>query len=197
MKWLGAIERLIVLIFVAIFAFQGRGQAEPKVAGDRGQAVRALQRYLHLRLQDADWKEYSKFITWPDEPSWDCKWVESDHKVGAPVRKKQKVVISVVYTRLGLFCDDFDFKPEPKVVTINYELVSRPTGWKVSSPIPDYPDIDGDVLVKSLNATAGNASETPERRAEAETTARKITEALHNLKTETGRKLSQKTAGCR
>ena len=60
LKWLGVIERsIVVLFFVAVFAFQGRGQAEPKVAGDNGQAVRTLQRYLHLRLQDADWKEYS------------------------------------------------------------------------------------------------------------------------------------------
>jgi len=179
MKWLGGIERSIALLFfVAIFAFQGRGQAEPQVSGNRGQAVRTLQRYLHLRRQDADWKKYSKFVTWPDEPSWDCKWVESNHKVGAPIKNGQQMVIPVVHTRLGLFCYDFDFKPEPKVETIEYELASQPKGWRVSGPIPDYPDIGADVLLKSLNTTAANMSETPGRRAEAETTARKITQAI-------------------
>ena len=63
-------------------------------------------------------------------------------------------------------------------MTINYELVRRASGWKVNATIPDYPDISGAVLVMSLNAAARNESETLERRAEAEATARKIREAL-------------------
>lgn len=168
----------IVLIFIAILAWRGSGQAEAKVSDDRDQVVRTLHRYVQLRLQDANWAEYSKFITWPDEPSWDCKWVTSAHKIGTPVKREQGFAIPVVYTRLGLFCGDFDFKPEPRVVTIEYELVQRPTGWKVSAPVPNYPDIGEGVLVKSLSAMAENANETPERRTKAKTTARKIREAL-------------------
>jgi hypothetical protein len=172
-------ERSIVLfVLVALFACLARGQAEPKVTGNKGRAVQTLQHYIQLRLQDADWKEYSKFITWPDEPSWDCKWVARKDKVGAPIRKGQEVVIPVAYSRLGLFCYDFNFKPEPKLVTINYELVKRAGVWKVDGPIPDYPEIDADVLIRSLNATAEDASETPEHRAEAAATTRKIREAL-------------------
>ena len=166
---------IVALMYVAILACQG--QADQKASGDQAQAAQTLERYIQLRLQDADWKEYSKFITWPDEPSWDCKWVVGKYDVGAPDSKGGTIVVPVVYNRLGLFCYDFDFKPDPRVVTINYELVKRPSGWKVNAPIPDYPDISGDVLVKSLTALAGNANETPERRAQAEATARKVAEA--------------------
>ena len=166
------------LIFVAILASQAKGQTEQKASNGQGQVLQTLHHYVQLRLQDTDWKEYSKFITWPDEPSWDCKWVVGKYDVGAPVNKGENVVVPVVYKRLGLFCYDFDFKPDPKAVTINYELVKRPTGWRVNAPIPDYPDIGGSVLVKLLNASAGNANETPERRAQAEVTARKIADAL-------------------
>jgi hypothetical protein len=154
------------------------GQAEQKVSSGRGEVTQTLQRYVRLRLQDADWKEYSKFITWPDEPSWDCKWVAKVNKIGAPVREGQKFVIPVVYNRLGLFCYNFDFKPDAKLVTVKYELVKLPNGWKVDGPIPDYPDIDENVVIKSLNATAGDANETPERRAAAASTAQQIVEAL-------------------
>jgi hypothetical protein len=148
------------------------------VSGDQNEAAQTLQRYIRLRLQDADWKEYSQLITWPDEPSWDCKWVSTKDRVGVPATRGQEVVIPVVYSRLGLFCYDFDFQPERKLVTINYELVRRPNGWKVNAPIPDYPDISSQILIRSLNAVAKNARETPERRAEAAATAHKIREAL-------------------
>jgi hypothetical protein len=172
------VQRIIIgLTCVLILAC--KGQAEQKASRVQGQAIEALQRYLQLRLQDADWKEYSKLITWPDEPSWDCKWVVGEHDVRGPIYKGQEVVvIPVVYKRLGLFCYDFDFEPGPKVVKINYELVKRGSGWKVNGPIPDYPEIGGDVLIKSLNAAAENANETPERRAQAGAAARKIADAL-------------------
>jgi hypothetical protein len=188
MRCLAISERAIVLfVLVGLFACLAQGQAEPKVIGNKGRATQTLQHYIQLRLQDADWKEYSKFITWPDEPSWDCKWVARKDRVGAAIRKGQKVVIPVAYSRLGLFCFDFNFKPEPELVTINYELVKRAGGWKVDAPIPDYPDIDADVLIRSLNATAEDANETPERRAEAAATTRKLREAL-NPDTQTSQK---------
>jgi hypothetical protein len=44
--------------------------------------------------------------------------------------------------------------------------------------LPDYPDIDGHVLIKSLEATARDANETPERSASAAATAQKIMQAV-------------------
>jgi hypothetical protein len=167
-----------VVLALAVLAFQGGGQAKPKTSGTQQKAAEVLARYVQLRLRDADWKEYAKFITWSDEPSWDCKWVASKDKLGAPVKKGKAFLIPVVYSRLGLFCYDFDFKSEPKLVTIKYELVKGPSGWKVNAPIPDYPDISSDALIMSLNATAEDTNETPERRAEAEKTVREIREAL-------------------
>ena len=155
-----------------------RALREGENINDRKQAARTLHHYIQLRLHDADWQEYSKLVAWPDEPGWDCKWVVSNDKIGAPRAKGQALVIPVAYNRLGLFCYDFDFKSEPKVVTISYELVKHTSGWKVVAPIPDYPDINGDVLIKSLNARAGNLKETAERKAEAEETARKIKKML-------------------
>jgi hypothetical protein len=134
---------------------------------------------LELRLHDADWKEYSKFITWPDEPGWDCKWVISKYAPGSTKKEGEKVIVSVRYTRLGLFCYDFEFKLNPEALTVHYELVKRSSGWKVNAPIPDYPDISGDVLLGSLRTLAERANETPERRAKAEAAARKLGDVLN------------------
>lgn len=166
-----------VLIYLAIIACKARGQSEQEVHSRQVQAVLALGRYVRLRTRDADWSEYSKLITWPDEPSWDCKWVARSYRIGPAANRGPSIAIPVVYKRLGLFCYDFDFKPEPKVVTVDYELVKRPNGWKVNAPIPDYPDVGADVLLNSLTTLAKNANETSERRAQAEATARKISDA--------------------
>ncbi len=127
---------------------------------------KALNRYLQLRLQDADWKAYSALITWPDEPSWDCKWVAEKYEIGNSKRsEKDRVIIPVVIKRLGQYCYDFSLSTEPKQVTINYELIKTPDGWKVDEPIPDYPDIGADALKKSLSASAENPKESADRRA--------------------------------
>jgi hypothetical protein len=86
--------------------------------------------------------------------------------------------VPVVYKRLGLFCYDFDFNPDPKVVTINYELIERQRDWKVNAPIPDYPDISADVLLKSLRASGENLHQSADRRAKFSATAGKLAEAL-------------------
>lgn len=172
------LRSIVVLLSLAILACQSRANAKPKTPGSLQAAEQALGHYIQLRLQDADWKQYSKFTTWPDEPSWDCRWVANKATQGAAVKRGQEILIPVVYSRLGLYCYDFHFKSEPKPVTVEYELVKRPGGWKVNSPIPDYPDISSDVLTRSLNATANNASETPERRAKAAKSLREIREAL-------------------
>ena len=77
-----------------------------------------------------------------------------NYDVGAPVKEREKVTIPVVYRRLGLYCDNFDFGPKPKTLTVNYELVKLRGGWKVDGPIPDYPDLSLDVALKTLRATA-------------------------------------------
>lgn len=174
------ISLILTLICAVVLACHGHAQSQQKASSVISQdtEVETLRRYLQLRLRNADWKDYSKLITWPDEPSWDCTWVVSKYDLGVPKKGKQNVVVPVVYKRLGLFCYDFEFNPDPKMVTINYELVKRQSGWKVNAPIPDYPDISADVLLKSLKASAENLQESAERRAQFSATARKLEEAL-------------------
>lgn len=136
---------------------------------------KTLSHYLQLRLQDAKWEVYSKLITWPDEPSWDCKWVAEKYELGKMKRTgKSRTIIPVTVKRLGLYCVDFSFSPDPKEVTINYELIKSPSGWKIDEPIPDYPDIGADTLKKLLAAAAESPKEPPERKA-------KIAETLQKL----------------
>lgn len=127
---------------------------------------KTLNHYLQLRLQDADWKAYSALITWPEEPSWDCKWVAERYDIGESKRTgKGKITIPVVMKRLGLYCYDFSLSPDPKEVTLNFQLIKTPDGWKVDEPTPDYPDIGADTLKKSLSASAENPKESADRRA--------------------------------
>ncbi|HVM92158.1 MAG TPA: hypothetical protein VMT67_05060, partial [Terriglobales bacterium] len=103
----------VVLIAVLACA-SARGEGQKK------QAMQTLNRYVVLRLQNADWKEYSKLISWPDEPSWDCNWIVKNYDVSAPVKERERLTIPVVYSRVGLLCDNFDFEPQSKTVTVNY-----------------------------------------------------------------------------
>jgi len=136
-------------------------------------ARETLQKYIELRLMDSHWKEYSQYITWPDEPSWDCKWVVSNYDIGPSKKQKGKIIIPVVYMRLGLYCvGDEDFNHESKKVTINYELVKNTNGWKINSEISDYPEISADILVIKLRTSA--KKETPERQIKIETIVGKI-----------------------
>ncbi len=64
------------------------------------------------------------------------------------------------------------------MVTINYELVECNGDWKVNAPIPDYPDISADVLLKSLIASGEDTRESADRRAKFRATAQKLKEAL-------------------
>jgi hypothetical protein len=171
---------LLNLICVLLLACHVHAQSQQKASDKSNQyaAVETLRSYLELRLNGADWKEYSKFITWPDEPAWDCNWVISKYDLGPSKKEGEKVMVSVVYMRLGLFCNNLKFELNPKVVTVNYELVKRPNGWKVNAPIPDYPDISADVLIRSLRSLAEKGNEKPERRVQAEATARKLGDVL-------------------
>jgi hypothetical protein len=140
--------------------------------------LNSLRRYVQLRLSNADWKDYSKYITWPDEPSWDCNWVALQYTVGIATNEKEGVTVPVTYKRLGLFCYDFDFKANLNTVTVNYKLVRDTSGWKVDAPIPDYPDISVDVLLASLQASAKDVRESKERRGQFSITAQRIAAAI-------------------
>jgi hypothetical protein len=170
----------LVLMSVVVLACHTYGQPQQKASGVMNQdaAVETLRRYLQLRLRNADWKDYSQFITWPDEPSWDCAWVISKYDIGVPQKGKRNVEVPVAYNRIGLFCYDFEFNPDPKLATINYELVERQGAWKIDAPIPDYPDISADVLLNSLRASSGDPRQSVDHRAKFSATVRKITEVL-------------------
>jgi hypothetical protein len=172
----------LVLICILILSCQTYGQPQEKASGviSQDETVETLKYYLQLRLRNADWNDYSKFITWPDEPSWDCAWVVSKYEIGMPKKEKQKVFVPVVYNRIGQFCYDFEFTPNKKEVTITYELVEQQGVWKVNAPIPDYPDISAEVLLESIKVSGEKPSETVDRRKKYKITARKLLEALGN-----------------
>ena len=136
-----------------------------------------LRHYIELRLNDADWKEYSKFIMWPDEPAWDCKWLINDYVIGQPRTQKKKIIIPVSFTRLGLYCYPEAFEADLKKVTIKYELEKYQGTWKVSGPDIDYPEIGKDKVLQSLKAVAVSPSATADQRAIAESMTRKVEES--------------------
>jgi hypothetical protein len=151
------------------------------VVRNQGTALGTLQLYLQLRLNDADWKQYSPFITWPDEPGWDCKWVARQYSVGAERRTSVGVTVPVIYKRLGLYCDDIEFRAGLKSVIVNYKLVRHGGAWKVNAPIPDYPDINAEVLLKYLQKSAEDPQELRERREMFRSAERKIKDSLSSV----------------
>ena len=177
MRWL----RVLVIVVLAICNEEAQSHAKGATTKSQDAAARALRSYVQMRFENADWKKYSKLTTWPDEPSWDCKWVVQKYEVGVPTAAREGVVIPVIYQRLGLYCYDFEFKPERKTVTINYELVKDDRGWRVNGPVPDYPDISAYVLLKSLRSSSTNARELPDRRAQFSATARKLADVLPSV----------------
>jgi hypothetical protein len=129
------------IIFISVLFFTINLIQPPEIFSQTNQTVKnqlsareTLHKYIELRLMDSHWKEYSQYITWPDEPAWDCKWVVSKYDTGPSKKQKGKIIIQVVYMRLGLYCvGDEDFNPESKKVIINYELVKNASGWKINS----------------------------------------------------------------
>lgn len=143
-------------------------------------AQNSLRSYVELRLQWADWKEYSRFIAWPDEPAWDCWWVAKTYRMGNATTKATRVLIPVTYVRIGLFCADFQFEGKPDTETINYELVRKSGAWKVDGPIPDYPYISEQALYKSLTNTIADEKESTERKVKARKVLKAITSGSDN-----------------
>ncbi len=174
---------LLVILSVACLVVYSNAQATQEQANRNIQnsAVEVLDRYLNLRLHDADWKDYSKYIAWPDEPSWDCKWVVKSYERGKAQIEDDKVIVPVNFLRLGLFCYDFEFESDLKKVTINYELSNSSGSWKIISPIPDYPEIGAEELKLSLRIIMNNTRASNERRLKAESTIRKIDGAIVNI----------------
>ena len=115
----------------------------------------------------ADWKVYSKFITWPDEPGWDCWWVSEDYSIGPRTGSSDRVVIPVTYKRIGRFCADAQYEAGRKSDTINYELVRDQGKWKVDGPTPDYPYVGLRAVRKYLSTTISDERESSQLRAQA------------------------------
>jgi hypothetical protein len=144
---------------------------ETRAASD---ALATVNRYVRLRLAQAKWKAFVELIAWPDEPGWDCNWVSSGYKVGSVERDSTVLFVPVTYQRLGLYCHDFDFKPENRVETIRYELVNSSGGWKIKAPEPEYPDVAVDLLIQQLQAATRDQHQTPEGRKQAEVVVRQL-----------------------
>jgi hypothetical protein len=173
------LRNAFVLMFLATVSMcQMRAQLKSLDVRRQDAAEETLQNYVRLRLSNADWKEYSKFVTWPDEPGWDCNWVVDKYSVGLPKKRTKNIIVPVSYKRLGLFCYDFEFTMKSKDVTVDYELVSAPGGWKINSPIPDYPDISAKILLQLLKEKAENRQESSEHRAQFRAAERKLEKAL-------------------
>jgi hypothetical protein len=171
--------RIFVAIMVPTFCSLNVGSSRQQNPGEseKRAATKVLHSYVEMRLRDADWGEYSRLITWPDEPSWDCHWVTLNYHVGSASAAGNKVIVPVTYERLGAFCGDFDLKPDRKMVTINYELVQRGLGWRIDGPIPDYPDLGFKELRRKLRTAAESTTETADRRSKFEAAARELDKA--------------------
>jgi hypothetical protein len=123
-----------------------------------------LKRYINLRLAMADWTLFSPLITWPEEPSWDCYWVTSQFKLDDPRPGTDDVIVPATYYRLGRFCSDADLELFDESDRVDYHLVLSGGKWKVAGPLPDYPDIEIQTLLRRLANSAASSRESPERR---------------------------------
>ena len=139
-----AAYRFTITLALLMFASLSFCQGTPK------SPTEALRHYIELRLQWADWTEYSQLVAWPDEPGWDCWWVAKHYSIGTAERRNGHAVIPVTFGRLGLYCENLTFEPERKADNTRYEMVRQRGRWKVNGPIPDYPYVGweavGDVL---------------------------------------------------
>ena len=88
---------VLVLLLAVVSARQLLNQSESIFAAARPEASAAetLRKYVELRLHNADWKDYSKLVTWPDEPGWDCNWVVDKYSVGTERKRGPITVVPV------------------------------------------------------------------------------------------------------
>ena len=66
-----------------------------------GSALGTLRHYMEMRLHSASWDEFAQYITWTEEPGWDCFWVSGGYQVGEESNRGGRVIIPVTYSRLG------------------------------------------------------------------------------------------------
>jgi hypothetical protein len=94
-----AVRKLAILslIFASLVACAPFAFAQPNT----DTAESTLREYVNARLRWAEWKDYSQFITWPDEPGWDCWWVTNAHHFGNAILHGSDLVVPVTYARLG------------------------------------------------------------------------------------------------
>jgi len=151
------------LLFIFAAALIPFAYPQPRSA-HRSAATDTVRRYIEARLNWADWKEYSQFITWPDEPSWDCYWIAKQHSIGQLSQHSGKVVIPVTYSRIGLFCTDLKFESQTREEVVRYELLRKNGVWKVDGPVPDYPYVDWKVLREWLTKITAGEHESPGRK---------------------------------
>jgi hypothetical protein len=151
--------------------------AQQKGSAQR-EAVDTVNRYVRLRLASAHWAAFSNLIAWEDEPGWDCNWVSDGYAIGSPESTIGAVIIPVKYRRLGLYCHDFAFKLDKRIVTTRYELVKSSGTWKIKAPEPEYPDVSASVLIRLIQIAARNPDETSKHRQQARAVARHLSELI-------------------
>jgi hypothetical protein len=138
--------------------------------------VAVLRHYINLRLANTDRSAYAKLITWSDEPLTDCAWVTSHFKLQQPKPSRDDLVIPVTYDRLGRYCSDLNLELFDESVEVEYHMVMSAGGWKVAGPVPDYPDIEIQTLLRSLANSAQSGP--PERRRQIDEVIRQLRVAL-------------------
>jgi hypothetical protein len=105
---------LLMLLPSPMLCVQSKSQTRGRISAEH-----LLRQYVEARLNWSDWKYYSQFITWPDEPAWDGWWVAKNYHIGKGLNEAAKRVIPVTYDRLGLFCLNFDWEPKSEAATVS------------------------------------------------------------------------------
>jgi hypothetical protein len=82
------------------------------------QARGVARKYVELRLRGARWDEFSKLITWLDEPAWDIYRVCSKYSIGVARMKGKTAIVPVTYSRIGYIDSNLRFETDVKVLTI-------------------------------------------------------------------------------
>jgi hypothetical protein len=157
----------LILLVVAGCCFAQKGVAQRE-------AVDTVERYVRLRVSGADWAAFASLIAWEDEPGWDCNWLVDGYSVGRAESASDVFIVPVTYDRLGLYCHDFQFKPESRKVTVRYEVVKTPANWKIKAPEPNPPDLRIDAQIESLRTAARNPHETAEHRKAADSMVQRL-----------------------
>jgi hypothetical protein len=159
-----------------LFLVAGCCLAQPKGLVQR-EAVETVERYVRLRLGGAQWAAFASLVAWEDEPGWDCNLLVNGYSVGTIEKRGDAAVVPVTYDQRGLYCHDFQFKPENRSVTLRYEVVKSPINWKIKAPEPGPPHLSLDVQIDVLRTASRNPNETAEHRKLAEAMVQQLSKA--------------------